>query len=134
MLNQRGDISSQGPNIFISNCSCSTFLFDSFWSGMNIAPNPRDGIISKRPKLYIVSFKQKVFVGIGVQIRLNLRIEISSSGPKIFIFSSSFSTFLFDFFEHGVNISLNPRDGIFPKGTKLYILSFKRNAFGGSGV
>ncbi len=77
-LNLRGDISSQGPKNVIFSCSCSTLLFDTFGPGVKISLNPRVGVFPKRPQLYILSFKRKVLVGPGVQIRLNVAGYISA--------------------------------------------------------
>ncbi len=53
----RGGISTQGPKIAIFSGSCCTFLFDFFGPGVKIRKTPRDGILQKRPKLYISIFK-----------------------------------------------------------------------------
>ncbi len=51
------------------------------------------------------------------------------------IFGGSCSAFLFDFFfGPGVKHRINPREGIFPRRNKLYILSLKLAGFAGSGV
>ncbi len=74
------------------------------------------------------------FAGSWVKISLYLRCGISWQGPKIFIFSGSCSTFLFDSFGPGMNVRMNPGDGGFPKRPKLYISNLKRAGFAGSSV
>ncbi len=47
-FNIRGGISNQVPKIFIFSASCDTFLFHTFWPGVNIRLNPRDEIFPKK--------------------------------------------------------------------------------------
>ncbi len=70
------------------------------------------------------------FAGSGMKVSLNLRGGISKHGPKIFIFSVSCGTFLFESFGPGVNIRLNLRGGLNPKCALtsrrcLYVFSWK---------
>ncbi|KAL9969568.1 hypothetical protein ACROYT_G021797 [Oculina patagonica] len=95
---------------------------------------PRDGGFSKRPKLYISTLKLAGFAGSGVDISFKLRGGISTRAPKIVIFNTSRSSFLFDSFGRGVKFRMNPRDGGFSKSSKLYISSFKLAGFAGPGV
>ncbi|KAL9969570.1 hypothetical protein ACROYT_G021799 [Oculina patagonica] len=130
----RGGIAKQGPKIVIFNDSCSTFLFDTFGPEVKIKMTPRDGGFSKRPKLYISTLKLAGFAGSGVDISFKLRGGISTRAPKIVIFNTSRSSFLFDSFGRGVKIKMNPRDGVFSKNPKLYISSLTLAGFAGSGV
>ncbi len=45
------------------------------------------------------------------------------------IFSGSCSTFLFDFLRPGVEIGMNPRDGIFSKKTQTVHFKFQSGRF-----
>ncbi len=85
---------------------------------MNIGVNPRDGIFPKRPKVYISSLKLAGRTGSVVKTSISLRGGISTQRPKIAIFCGSCKYFLFDSFEPGMKIRMNPRDGIFPKRPK----------------
>ncbi len=67
-LNLRGCISTQGPKIAIFSGTCVTFSFDSTESGVKVRKNPRNGIIPKRPTLYMTSLKLAGFAGSGVTI------------------------------------------------------------------
>ncbi|KAL9969571.1 hypothetical protein ACROYT_G021800 [Oculina patagonica] len=59
----RFGIAKQGLKIVIFNDSCITFLFGSSGHGVKIRMNPRDGGLSKSPKLYISSLKLAGFAG-----------------------------------------------------------------------
>ncbi len=65
---------------------------------------------------------------------LNQRGGISTQVPKIFSFSGSYTTFVFDSFGAGKKISMNPRDGGISKSFKLYISSLKLAGFPDSKV
>ncbi len=80
---------------------------------MKIRLNLRDGILPKRPKRYVLSFKLTDVAGSEEKITFNIRSGISMQGQKIFIIIASCDTFRFDSFGTGLKIRLNPRDGVF---------------------
>ncbi len=81
-------------------------------------------VVKKRHKLFISSLKLAGFAGSGLKISFN-------QGPKIVIFSGSYSTFLFDSILPGVKIRMSSRDGGFPKRPELYTSSLKLAGFDG---
>ncbi len=133
-INLRGGISTQRPKIVIFSGSYSIFFIRFFWTWNEIRMSPRDGIFPKRAKLYISCLKLAGLTRSGVKTNINVRGGISTQVPKIVIFIGSCSTFLFVSFGPGRKLGVNPRDGIFPKRTKLYILSRKLAGLTGSEV
>ncbi len=107
----------------------STFLFDSYGSGGNITPKPRDDIFPKRTKIYILSFKPAVCAGSAVKTRLDLHGGFSPQEPKNAILGDKIFTFWFDSLRWGGNTRPISCDGIFPKRPKMYILSLKPDVF-----
>ncbi len=96
-FNLRGGISHKGPkSSFIVARVALPYSF--FGPGVKIRTNPRDGGFPKRLKLYISSLKVAGFSGSGEKIRFHLRGGMSTQGPKIVIYSGTYSTFLFDSF------------------------------------
>ncbi len=64
-------------------------------------------IFPKRPILYISSLKLAGYAGLRVKTSFDLRGGILTQGPKIFIFNTSCSTFIFEIFGPGENIRQN---------------------------
>ncbi len=99
-FNLRGGISKQGSKPIIFSASCSTFLFDSFGTGLNYRLNPHDGNFPTRPQLYNSSLKLDGFAGSGVKINFYSRGGISTQAPKIVIFSASCRHFSYSILLH----------------------------------
>ncbi len=73
---------------------------------MKIRFNPRDFGFPKERKRYISNIKLTSLAGSGVKISYNLRGGILTQGPKIVIFSGSWSTFLSNPFRPGDKIRM----------------------------